>query len=306
MNNNQNTSKRQRINQESSKHGVVIERQAKETTHESSPRKVTLLKASNWVRRPSSDSEKSLAHRYYQEPCPVHFDGAAGIGTKTLTEAFIKSTCANWTRIYVTIQFQGKPEIGLAKRVLKEAAILRDIALTEGRYNRPSNARYRTIDWFFQEQGGGANSGNTHFHGIVIIAPDHPRILDVENAIVDSVITGMARHLARPWSEEAVARHRQKLMMRQQAQSGKVVVVERSLNPDSCLAYSMKQFDIYKHYFSSLDHMPSMQLKRIGRLNKDAVTNFIEALPDPPLYVRRLSALEREAQSTPHPGGDLE
>ena len=306
MNENQNAAKGPKQKAKSSKRGVVLERQAKETTHETSPRKVTLLKASNWVRRASSESEQSLAHRYYQEPCPVHFDGTAGIGTKTLTEAFIKSTCANWTILYVTIQHQGRPEIGLAKRVLKEAAILRDIALTEGRYNRPSNAMYRTLDWFFEEQGGGANSGNRHFHGIVIIAPDHPRILDVENAIVDSVITGMARHLARPWSEEAVERHRQTLMMRQQAQSGKVVVVERCLNPNSCLAYSMKQFDIYKHYFSSVDHMPSAQLKRIGRLNEESAKNFNAALPAPPRYAQRLTAQEREAQSTPHPEGDLE
>ena len=66
MNNNQNASKRQRINQESSKHGVVIERRVKDAAKDKSPKKFTLLKASNWLRHTSTKHEQSLAHGYYQ------------------------------------------------------------------------------------------------------------------------------------------------------------------------------------------------------------------------------------------------
>ena len=303
MNNNQNASKRQKINQESSKRGVVTERRVKDAAKDKSPKKVTLLKPSNWLRHTSTKHEQSLAHGYYQEPCPAHFDGVSGIGTKALTEAFIKSMCPNWLRIYVTIQFQGKPRLEFAYRVLKEAAILRDKSLIGRNFNRTNNARYRTIDWFFEEQGAGANSGNRHYHGIVLITPDHPKLQEVERAITNAVIEGMVRHLTKSQSPNANANHHSKLLNRQNAKSGKVVLAERCLNAASCLGYSMKQFDICKEHFASMDYMPKEQLKRIGMINKDAVTNFIEALPDPPLYVRRLSALEREAQSTPHPGG---
>ena len=303
MNNNQNASKRQRINQESSKHGVVTERRVKDAAKDKSPKKFTLLKPSNWLRHTSTKHEQSLAHGYYQEPCPAHFDGVSGLNTKDLTLAFIKSMCPNWLRIYVTVQFQGKPRLEFAHRVLHEAAILRDKSLIGPNFNRTSNARYRTIDWFFEEQGAGANSGNRHYHGIVLIAPDHPEIQEVERSITNAVIEGMVRHLTKSQSPNANANHHSKLLNRQNAKSGKVVLAERCLNAASCLGYSMKQFDISKEHFASMDYMPKEQLKRIGIINKDAVTNFIEALPDPPRYVRQLSALEREAQSTPHPRG---
>lgn len=268
-----------------------------------SPNNVTLLRANNWIRRDTGKWEQSIAHRYYQEPRPVDFDGVSGWKTKILTEAFVKSMCPNWVRIYVTIQFQGKPSLEYAHRVLNEAAILRDKYLIGSTFNRPRNARYRTMDWFFEEQGSGANSGNRHWHGLVLIAPDHPAIHGVEEAITQAVIEGMVRHLTKSRSRTAESAHRLKLVNRQRAASGKVVVAERCLNSASCLGYSMKQFDISKEHFASLDYMPTSQLKRLGQLNKDAFTKLATALPGPPRYARRLTALEREAQSTPHPEG---
>jgi len=303
MNENRSASEGQRPNQESTKHRAALERKAKDAAENKSPQKVTLLKASNWLRRSSFKHEQSLAHRYYQEPRPAHFDGVSGIGTKTLTEAFIKSMCPNWIRIYVTIQFQGRPIAGLAHQVLYEAAILRDKWLIGTNFNRAINAKHRTIDWFFEEEGAGANSGNRHFHGIVLINPEHPRIQSAEEVIARAVIEGMVRHLTRPDTPAARVNHRRELMSRQGSASGKVVVAERCLNAESCLVYSMKQFDVSKEHFASLDHMPKKQLGRIGMLNKDVATKLIEALPEPPLYARRLSASEREAQSTPHPEG---
>ena len=255
----------------------------------------TLLRVNALKRRPCEPWEEHLAYRCFQQPRPISFDGTSGFTTKQITEAMIKSICPAWHRIFVTVQFQGMPARERAMKVLREAAVLRDKGLIGKHFNRQKFALHRTIDFFFEEQGAGVNSGTRHFHGLVLISPTHPRLEMIETAISESVIEAMAWGLSR--GTRTGPQHRDDLQRKQSHASGKVVMAERCLNRACALGYSMKQFDVMKgEYFTSINDIDSKQIRRMPPI-KDQ--DFRAALPGAPTYATPYSVFEYARHSPP-------
>jgi hypothetical protein len=258
----------------------------------------SLLRVSDLKRRSPEPWEETLAYRCFQEPHPIHFDGVSGFTTKQLTEAWIQSICPDWVRVFVTIQFQGKPGKEMTEKTLKEASILRDKLLVGEKFNRRGSAQLRTLDFFFEEEGAGKNSGNRHFHGLVLIAPNHPKLHAIEQSLVDSVSMAMVRHLSMGAPKMTDFQHQQVLARKQSGESGKVIVAERCLNRACALGYSMKQFDVSKSYLSCIDYIDAAQLKKLPQIRRE---DFLAALPKAPRYARQYSVCELAAQGTPPP-----
>ena len=119
-----------------------------------------LLKIHPITHQDVATSEKRQCYPFYQEAADLGSDGLSGFSTKTLYRALVEAMLPNWDRIFVTIQFQGKPRLEAAQRVLHLASQLRDRRMLGGGYTRPSMAQRRTIDWYFPEEGSGSNSGH--------------------------------------------------------------------------------------------------------------------------------------------------
>ncbi len=152
-------------------------------------------------------------------------------------------------------------------------------------------AQQRTIDWFFPEEGSGANSGNVHVHGVVLINPTHRYLSSIEEILEQATIDAMVK-VDRTMNLETLQR-------KQSNQSGKVVVAEHCLNGEMALQYSMKQFDLAGTCISSIDVMPGAQLKRLRAIDPEL---FMAALPQRPRVAPRLTPEQRARMGTPPPG----
>lgn len=250
-----------------------------------------LLKLHPIEHRDISISSEHLCHPFYQEAADLGSDGTAGFSTKALYRALVKAMLPNWNRIFVTIQFQGKPRLETAQKVLHLASQLRDRRMLGGRYTRPSMAQQRTIDWYFPEEGSGENSGNLHVHGVVLINPTHRYLGSIEKILERTTMDAMVK-VDRTMTLET-------LLRKQLHTSGKVVVAERCLNGQKALQYSMKQFDLAETCISSIDVMPGDQLQRLRDIDPKV---FAAALPKRPRAAPRLTPYERARLGTPPRG----